>query len=92
MQQISDDEAAKLLVAASGKLTVLAQMLPRLIADNHRVLIFCQFKDVRPPDHSPEGKCIAEDNQEVPQDLRVDRVCNVLSDGLDIGDPADWKF
>lgn len=47
MQHLTEKESADLLVAASGKLTVLAQMLPRLIANGHRVLIFCQFKDVR---------------------------------------------
>lgn len=47
MQDLTEKESADLLVAASGKLTVLAQMLPRLIANGHRVLIFCQFKDVR---------------------------------------------
>lgn len=36
------EEGWRLMVAASGKLTVLQQMLPRLLADGHRVLIFSQ--------------------------------------------------
>ncbi len=36
------EEGWRLMVAASGKLTVLQQMLPRLLADGHRVIIFSQ--------------------------------------------------
>lgn len=41
------EEGWRLMVAASGKLTVLQQMLPRLLADGHRVLIFSQSVEVR---------------------------------------------
>jgi hypothetical protein len=34
------------MVAASGKLTLLQQLLPRLLADGHRVLLFSQSVEV----------------------------------------------
>ena len=40
-------EAWRLMVAASGKLRVLQQLLPRLLAGGHRVLLFSQSIDVR---------------------------------------------
>ena len=43
---LQDEEAARLLVACSGKMAMLAAMLPRLLADGHRVLIFSQLKGV----------------------------------------------
>lgn len=43
---LPDDEAARLLVACSGKMAMLAAMLPRLLAGGHRVLIFSQLKGV----------------------------------------------
>lgn len=40
-----DDEASKkAYIEASGKLQLLAKMLPKLKANGHRVLIFSQFK------------------------------------------------
>lgn len=44
---LSEGEAQRLLVAASGKLSVLQQMLPRLLHGGHRVLIFTQSTEVR---------------------------------------------
>lgn len=43
---LQDEEAARLLVACSGKMAMLAAMLPRLLSDGHRVLIFSQLKGV----------------------------------------------
>ena len=43
---LPDDEAARLLVACSGKMAMLAAMLPRLLAGGHRVLIFSQLTGV----------------------------------------------
>ena len=40
------EEGWRLLVAASGKLTLLQQLLPRLLAEGHRVLIFSQYVEV----------------------------------------------
>ncbi|KAL4854430.1 Chromodomain-helicase-DNA-binding protein 3 [Chlorella vulgaris] len=37
------EQGWRLMVAASGKLTLLQQMLPRLLAGGHRVLIFSQY-------------------------------------------------
>ena len=37
------EEGTSLLVEASGKLCVLAKLLPRLRADGHRCLLFCQM-------------------------------------------------
>ena len=34
------------MVAASGKLTLLQQLLPRLLARGHRVLIFSQYVEM----------------------------------------------
>ncbi|PSC71333.1 chromodomain-helicase-DNA-binding 3 isoform X1, partial [Micractinium conductrix] len=36
------EEAWRLMVAASGKLTLLQQLLPRLLSEGHRVLVFSQ--------------------------------------------------
>ena len=41
------EDAWRFMVAASGKLSVLQQMLPRLLAGGHRVLIFSQSVEVR---------------------------------------------
>lgn len=43
---LPDNEAVRLLVACSGKMAMLAAMLPRLLAGGHRVLIFAQLKGV----------------------------------------------
>lgn len=37
------EEGTSLLIEASGKLCVLAKLLPRLRADGHRCLLFCQM-------------------------------------------------
>ncbi|KAK9808854.1 hypothetical protein WJX72_005149 [[Myrmecia] bisecta] len=42
---LSEQEALRMLIAASGKLAMLQRMLPRLITEGHRILIFCQLKD-----------------------------------------------
>ena len=51
MQEFKDparaEEAWRFMVAASGKLSVLQQMLPRLLAGGHRVLVFSQSVEVR---------------------------------------------
>ncbi len=41
--QLHDGNRAEALIAASGKLTALDEMLPRLRAGGHKVLIFSQF-------------------------------------------------
>ena len=41
-----EEEAARLLVASSGKMAMLAAMLPALLAGGHRILIFSQLKGV----------------------------------------------
>jgi SNF2 family DNA or RNA helicase len=43
---LQEEEAALLLVACSGKMAMLAVMLPKLLANGHRVLIFSQLKGV----------------------------------------------
>ena len=40
------EEAWRLMVAASGKLTLLQQLLPRLLSEGHRVLVFSQSVEV----------------------------------------------
>ena len=45
-QNLSPLEAHRLLVASSGKLSVLQQLLPPLLAAGHRVLIFSQSKEM----------------------------------------------
>ena len=44
---LSEDADHRLFCDASGKLTLLRHMLPRLAARGHRVLIFSFFKIVR---------------------------------------------
>ncbi|TPX60906.1 hypothetical protein PhCBS80983_g01424 [Powellomyces hirtus] len=41
---LSDEESHKRLIGASGKLTLLHKMLPKLKSGGHRILIFSQFK------------------------------------------------
>lgn len=40
------EQGWRLMVAASGKLTLLQQLLPRLLAGGHRVLLFSQSVEV----------------------------------------------
>ena len=43
-KSLSEAEGVRAFVEASGKLKMLASMLPKLKAAGHRVLIFSQFK------------------------------------------------
>lgn len=52
------DEAQRLLSAVSGKLSVLQQMLPRLLHAGHRILIFSQSTEVGTAQHSAEGDVV----------------------------------
>lgn len=51
------EQGWRLMVAASGKLTLLQQMLPRLLAGGHRVLIFSQYIEVGLV-LAPESACL----------------------------------
>ena len=53
------EEGWRLLVAASGKLTLLQQLLPRLLAEGHRVLIFSQYVEVGAWGHAGAGTAAA---------------------------------
>ncbi len=46
---LQEEESHRLLAAVSGKLSVLQQMLPRLLHAGHRLLIFSQSTEVRTP-------------------------------------------
>lgn len=43
-KHFKDDSHQDILVKSSGKMTLLAKLLPKLKADGHRVLIFSQFR------------------------------------------------
>jgi chromodomain-helicase-DNA-binding protein 4 len=43
-EEIDQDEMTNDLIQSSGKMKVLNQMLPKLLKDGHKILIFSQFK------------------------------------------------
>ncbi|GAB4823683.1 hypothetical protein N2152v2_010729 [Parachlorella kessleri] len=45
-ESLAPDEAQRLLAAVSGKLSVMQQMLPRLLSAGHRILIFSQSTEL----------------------------------------------